>query len=206
MTRHLLMLGVLALAACGASETTPAVNNPAANLAGTTATASDGPTYGLGRAATAQTIAAVDIDVTTDGAGLPEGRGSVAEGAELYRAQCANCHGANGEGMGKVYPALMAAGPADVAAFAKDPKLVRAIGNYWSHATALYDYIRRAMPLTAPGSLTGDQVYALTAYLLAANDVIAKDATLDKAALMAVVMPARDRFAPDDRRGGPGVK
>lgn len=206
MTRHLLILGALALAACGASDTAPAVNNPAANLAGTTATATDGPTYGLGRAATAQTVAAVDIDVATDGTGLPEGRGSVAEGAELYRMQCANCHGANGEGMGKVYPALVATGQADIAAFAKDPKLVRAIGNYWSHATALYDYIRRAMPLTAPGSLTGDQVYALTAYLLAANDVIAKDATLDKAALMAVEMPARDRFVPDDRRGGPGVK
>jgi cytochrome c len=83
---------------------------------------------------------------------------------------------------------------------------VKTVGNYWSHATTLVDYIRRAMPLTAPGSLTNDEVYALSAYLLAANEVIAKDAVLDAAAVMAVRMPARDRFVPDDRRGGPEVK
>lgn len=204
-SRHCL-LALLLTACAGPAADAPTGSGPAATLAGTTATASDGPTYGLGRPAGPQAIALVDTDVSPDATGLPEGRGSVAEGATLFQAQCANCHGANGEGMGKVYPALMASGPADMAAFARDPKLVRAIGNYWSHATSVFDYIRRAMPLTAPGSLTDDQVYALTAYLLAANDVIAKDATLDKAALTAVVMPARDRFVPDDRRGGPGVK
>lgn len=207
MTARWLAGAVFLLAACGSTDApAPAGSGPATNLAGTTASASDGPTYGLGRRADGAVIARLDRDVLPDGTGLPEGQGSVAEGAALYVAQCANCHGQQGEGMGKVYPALVAAGPADVAAFAKDPKVVRAIGNYWSHATSLFDYIRRAMPLTAPGSLTDDQVYALTAYLLAENGVIPKDATLDKAALVAVKMPAAERFVPDDRRGGPEVK
>ena len=83
--------------------------------------------------------------------------------------------------------------------FASDPSIPRTIGNYWSHATTLYDYIRRAMPLYTPGSLSPDQTYAVTAYLLAANKVIAADAVLDAPALRAVQMPARDRFVPDDR-------
>jgi len=108
--------------------------------------------------------------------------------------------------MAPVYPALIGREPREGFPFGTDPKLVRTVGNYWSHATTLVDYVRRAMPLTAPGSLTNDQVYAVSAYLLAANEIIARDAVLDSAAVMAIQMPAKDRFVPDDRRGGPEVK
>lgn len=202
-----------ALLACAApsSEQPPtgapaATSGPASNFAGTAATATEGPRYGLGRRASEAQVAAVNIDIQADGGGLPAGSGSATEGATLYQAKCAMCHGPQGQGMAKVYPALVGPQPPEFAAFARDAALVRSIGNYWSHATTLYDYIRRAMPLTAPGSLTDDEVYALAAYLLAANDVIPKDATLDAASLVAVKMPARDRFIPDDRRGGPEVK
>ena len=166
-----------------------------------------GQHFGIGRAASAADIAAWDTDIAPDGASLPAGRGTVAEGALLYAAQCQQCHGVKGEGLAPAYPALIGR-PAEAEGFvfAKDPKLVRTIGNYWSHATTLFDYIKRAMPLTAPGSLTDSQVYALTAYLLAANEVIPKEATLDAAALRGVKMPYADRFVADERRGGPEVK
>jgi cytochrome c len=112
-----------------------------------------------------------------------------------------------GKGIAPVYPAIVGRDPeSDAFRFAEDPALVRTIGNYWPHATTLFDYIKRAMPLLAPGSLTDDQVYALTAYLLAANQVLPDTATLDAAALRAVRMPARDRFVPDDRPLGPTVE
>jgi len=166
-----------------------------------------GKGYAIGREATPTEIASWDTDVAPDGATLPAGQGTAAEGAVLYKAQCQACHGAKGEGMAPAFPALIGRPKeAEGFVFAKDPKLVRTIGNYWSHATTLFDYIKRAMPLTAPGSLTDDQVYALTAYLLAANEVIAPTATLDAQALRAVKMPYTDRFVPDDRRGGPDVR
>ncbi len=165
-----------------------------------------GQGYALGRSASAADIAAWDHDVAGTGEGLPAGRGTVAEGEALYAAQCASCHGATGEGMPPAYPALVSRSPNGEFTFATDPKAVKAIGNYWSHAPSLFDYIKRAMPLTAPGSLSDDQVYALTAYLLAVNTVIPRTATLDAAALRAVKMPAADRFVPDDRKGGPEVK
>jgi mono/diheme cytochrome c family protein len=203
-------LTVAGLLACSQPAAEPAASPAGAeapNFAGTAATASPGPRYGLGRSATGAQIAAVDIDVGTDGEGLPAGKGSVANGAELYQAKCSMCHGPKGEGMGNVYPALIGPSPAGgFEAFARDPGLPRTVGNYWSHATTLYDYVRRAMPLTAPGSLTNDEVYALAAYLLAENEVIPRDAMLDSTSLMAVKMPARDRFVPDDRRGGPALK
>jgi mono/diheme cytochrome c family protein len=163
--------------------------------------------YGLGRAATVQEVALVDIDAGPDGAGLPAGRGSVAEGAALYAAQCANCHGAKGEGMPPAYPALVGRDPAGESfEFAKDPKITKTIGNYWPNAVSLFDYLRRAMPHTAPGSLDNAQVYALTAHLLSANGILAPTATLDSASLMQVKMPAADRFVPDDRRGGRTIR
>jgi len=193
----------VAAAACGAPQ--QPVSPPAGDVAAAPIDKA-GPRYGLGRSADAARIAAVDIDVGADGSGLPAGRGSVADGEKLYQAQCANCHGARGEGIVPVYPALIGREPREGFPFGNDPKLVRTVGNYWSHATTLVDYVRRAMPLTAPGSLTNDQVYAVSAYLLAANEIIARDAVLDSAAVMAIQMPAKDRFVPDDRRGGPEVK
>jgi cytochrome c len=163
--------------------------------------------FGLGRPPSAAELAAVDIDVAPSGHGLPPGSGTAAQGAELFRAQCAGCHGDRGQGMAPVFPALIGREAAGEGfRFAEDPKLVKTIGNYWPYATTVFDYVRRAMPHTAPGSLTNDQVYALTAYLLAANQVIPAGATLDSASLVRVRMPYRDRFVPDDRRGGPTVR
>jgi cytochrome c len=166
-----------------------------------------GASRGLGRTPTVAEIAAVDIDAAPDGHGLPPGRGTVAAGATLFQQKCQMCHGPKGEGMAPAYPPLIGRDSAgEDFRVAKDYKLPKTIGNYWSHATSVFDYVRRAMPHTAPGSLTNDEVYALTAFLLSANQVIAQDAVLDSASLVQVKMPYRDRFVPDTRRGGPDVR
>lgn len=157
--------------------------------------------FGVGRAATTAEVAAWDIDVSPDGTGLPPGRGTAAGGAAVYAAKCAICHGARGEGLG-TYPPVVGRLPNDSFPFADDPKLTRTVGNYWPYATTLFDYVRRTMPITAPGSLTADETYALVAFVLAENGIIDRNAVLDAGALTAVRMPARDRFVPDDRRGG----
>lgn len=160
----------------------------------------DGARFELGHPAADSMIAAMDSDIGPDGIELPPGRGTVAEGRVLYAAQCASCHGPTGAGMPPAFPALSGRDPnAENFAFASDPKLVHTIGNYWPHATTLFDYIRRAMPFTAPGSLSDDQIYALSAYLLAVDRVIPDTATLDASRLRQVRMPSRDRFVPDDR-------
>ncbi|QHI99904.1 c-type cytochrome [Xylophilus rhododendri] len=162
-------------------------------LAGLCALASaQAQTYGLGQALTAQAIAPWDIDVAADGAGLPRGRGSVAAGKLVYDAQCAACHGAKGEG-----------GIADRLAGGKGSlattKPVRTVGSYWPYATTLYDFINRAMPYTAPKTLKPEEVYAVTAYVLHLNDIVAADAVLDAKGLAAVRMPNRDGFVADAR-------
>lgn len=156
----------------------------------------------LGRPASPAWVAAVDIDANAAGAGLRAGRGTYAEGAALYAARCAACHGARGEGQGP-YPRLVGPPTDSSFRFGTDPALVKTIGNYWPYATTMYDYINRAMPLNAPGSLRPPEVYSLVAYLLAENRVVARDAVIDARTLPAVRMPARKRFVPDDRRGGP---
>jgi cytochrome c len=154
-------------------------------------------TLGIGRAATPAEIAARDIDVGPDGAGLPAGKGSAADGARLYGVRCAACHGKSGrEGPNDV---LVAPAPPGGFSFSQNPKLPRAIGNYWPYATTLFDYIRRAMPPDAPGSLSDDDVYALVAHLLAWNQIVPADAVMDAASLARVRMPARARFVPDAR-------
>ena len=156
----------------------------------------------LGRSATRAEVAAWNIDVNPAGVGLPEGRGTYADGATLFRARCAVCHGAAGEGTGvgaTAIPRLIGREPRDGFPFARDPKIVKTIGNYWPYPTTLYDYIHRAMPLDAPGSLSSDEVYSLAAFLLAENDIVARDAVMDRRTLPAVRMPARDRFVRDNR-------
>ena len=160
--------------------------------------------FGLGRPASADEIRRLDIDVMPNGHGLPEGRGTAAEGAAIYAAKCASCHGKTGEGA--AFDRLVATDAGDDFAFGRDPGLVRAIGNYWPYATTLYDYTARTMPFTQPGSLTPNEVYALVAYLLAENKIVPADAAFDQRTLAQVVMPARHRFVRDNRTGGKVVK
>ena len=157
--------------------------------------------YGLGRPATAGEIEAWDIDVNPSGHGLPEGRGTPAGGAKVWAAQCAVCHGERGEG-NEQYPRLVGRDPEDGFPFGRQLKHVRTVGNYWPYATTLYDYIHRAMPPTAPGSLTAGEIYDVVAWLLAENRIVPADAVIDAASLPRVRMPARDRFVDDDRSGG----
>jgi mono/diheme cytochrome c family protein len=160
--------------------------------------------FGLGRTATPDEIRKIDIDVMPDGTGLPEGRGTVAEGAATYAAKCASCHGKSGEGAS--FDRLVATDAGDNFAFGRDPRLARAIGNYWPYASTLYDYTARSMPFTAPGTLTPNEVYGLVAYLLSLNKVVPETAVMDQATLPKVAMPARDRFVKDNRTGGKVVK
>lgn len=158
-----------------------------------------GKSYALGHAASDSLINAMNLDVGGDGSELPTGSGSVAQGAIVYAAQCAQCHGARGEGL-PTFPKLV--GRDSSAAefqFATSAK-TKTIGNYWPYASTVFDYVKRAMPLATPGSLTDDQVYAVTAYLLAANAIIPDSTTLNAASLRAVRMPARDKFVTDNRK------
>ena len=158
--------------------------------------------FELGRPVTSAEISAWDLDVGPDGEGLPEGVGTVASGKALYVARCQHCHGAKGEG--KPFDRLAGRIEADAFPFASDPLIRKTIGNYWPYATTLFDYVRRAMPLERPGSLSDEEVYSLTAYLLHLNDLVESDTRLDREALTKIVMPSRDRFIRDDRSGGGG--
>ncbi len=136
----------------------------------------------LGVPATEEQIAGWDLSIGPDGANLPPGSGTAARGAEIFAAQCAACHGA--DGTGGTNDAL--AGGRGTLASAEP---VRTIGSYWPYATTIFDYVRRAMPYTAPQSLTNDEVYALTAHLLHLNGIIDADFIVDAATLPAIEMP-----------------
>ncbi|PYO29621.1 MAG: sulfite oxidase [Gemmatimonadetes bacterium] len=159
---------------------------------------------GFGRAATTQEIRAWDVDVMPDGTGLPPGSGTASQGADVYRRKCAACHGRTGvEGP---FDRLVGREPRQGFPFGRDPRFVKTVGNYWPYATTLYDYLNRAMPLAAPGSLTPDEVYGLVAFLLWRNEIITDTAVMNAQTLPRVVMPARDRFVVDNRRGGPEIR
>ncbi len=195
MHRVIIALAIVATASAFAlaDEQTRATVKPA-----------DAKPLGIGRPATAEEISRIDIDIRPDGKGLPEGKGTAAEGARIYGAKCQSCHGANGQG-----------GSADRLVdresgknwdFAINPKLVKTVGNYWPYATTLYDYTNRAMPFMQPGTLTPNETYSLVAYILALNKIVPEDAVMNRTTLPKVVMPARDRFVIDNRKGGKVVK
>ena len=148
--------------------------------------------FGFGRDATAEQISAWDIDVSPDGEGLPPGSGSVEAGADVYVSRCAACHGKSGEGVAGVSGALILLYDPD----APWPPFPRTVGNFWPFATTLYDYVSRAMPANAPGSLEPDEVYAVVAWLLYKNEIIESDEVMDAKSLPKVEMPARERFVP----------
>jgi S-disulfanyl-L-cysteine oxidoreductase SoxD len=148
--------------------------------------------YGFGQPASEAAIAAWNIDVDATGRGLPPGRGSVTQGQAVYSQKCAACHGANGEG--KPADALVG-GTGSLTG----PKAVKTVGSYWPYATTLYDFIYRAMPYTAPQSLSPDEVYAVTAWLLNRNGIVPDDAVLDARSVPRVRMPNQSGFVQDTR-------
>jgi S-disulfanyl-L-cysteine oxidoreductase SoxD len=152
--------------------------------------------YGFGRAATQREIDSVNISIAPDGKGLPAGKGLPTSGRAIYAVKCAMCHGPTGTEV-----------PANrlVAAYGDTVK-TKTIGNYWPYATTIFDYVRRAMPYNAPGSLTNEEVYHLTAFLLWQNKIIDSTKVIDARSLPAVVMPARFLYVEDDRHGGNEIK
>ncbi|GAC1417778.1 MAG: hypothetical protein NVSMB5_08740 [Candidatus Velthaea sp.] len=156
---------------------------------GGTALADQPKNLGIGKPITEAQIAPWNIDVVgLTGAGLPPGKGSVAEGTTIWESKCASCHGVFGEGAGK-FP-VIAGGAGSLKADTPE----KTVGSYWPYAPTLFDYIKRAMPFYAPQSLTDHEVYALTAYVLNLNDIVPKTAVLDASTLAAIKMPNRDGF------------
>ena len=142
--------------------------------------------YDFGRQATPDEIALWDIDVRPDGKGLPPGSGTSAQGAPIYAQKCAMCHGP--EGKGGANAAVVGGAPI------KDMESVKTIANFWPYATTLFDYTRRAMPWQQPKSLTNDEVYAVTAYILSLNKIIGDNDVMNAQTLPKVKMPNRDNF------------
>jgi len=140
----------------------------------------------LGSPVTEAQLADWDLIVAPDGHNLPEGSGTAAQGQAVYQQQCAACHGAAGEGA--------SGSPALVGGSVSTTPPLLTVGSYWPHASTLFDYVRRAMPPTAPKSLSNTEVYQVTAYVLHLHGVIAEDFVLDKNTLPAVQMPNRDGF------------
>jgi len=173
-TRNLTtLLSLVALAACTGVMQTTSSKPPA-----------------LGTPVGAAEIARWDISIPPSGAGLPAGSGSARQGQQVYEQKCLACHGAKGAGK----PADALAGGVGTLA-SKTP--VRTVGSYWPYATTLFDYVRRAMPINNPLSLTSDEVYAVTAYVLALNGIIGEDAVMNAQSLPQVKMPNRDGFVSD---------
>jgi S-disulfanyl-L-cysteine oxidoreductase SoxD len=169
-------------------------HQPAGATATPSVVSSDGR-FGFGQPVTAAQISAENIDVRPDGTGLPAGSGMAAQGQAIYAAACASCHGDTGHEGGSG-PILVDARPFQLGV---TPPTV---GNYWAYATSAYDYVNRAMPPDAPSSLQPGEVYALMAYLLNANDIIASDTVMNAQTLPHVVMPNVTGFIPDPRAGG----
>lgn len=153
--------------------------------------------YGVGAPASPKEVRARDITVLPDGTGLPAGHGTAEEGKAVFQAKCASCHGERGQGTTD-FPSLVG-GLGTLSS--QTPALT--IGSYWPYATTVWDYIHRAMPYQKPGSLTCDQVYSVTAYILFLNKIVGEHEELNKEALPKIQMPNRNGFVPDSR---PDVK
>jgi S-disulfanyl-L-cysteine oxidoreductase SoxD len=164
-------------------------------VAGTSALAAEPGHYGYGEPASPAQIAGWDIDARgEDGVGLPPGSGTVHRGTEVYAEQCAACHGTFGEGEGR-FPKLVGG-----AGTLRHDRPELTVGSYWPFAPTLWDYINRAMPMPAPHTLSADDVYALTAYILNLNDIVPSEFVADRESLPKVKMPNRDNFLWTDPR------
>lgn len=151
-------------------------------------------TYKFGQIATDREIAGWDISVGPDGSNLPDARGTVMQGEKLFQTKCAYCHGEFGEAVDR-WPALM--GGNDSLA-STEP--VRTVGSYWPYATSMFSYIRRAMPFYNPQSLSDEETYAISAYVLYLNDLVDEEFELNRETILEIEMPNREGFfAPDPR-------
>lgn len=157
------------------------------------------PSYGIGHKPTVEEIKAWDIAIGPDGKELPPGHGTVAAGKEVYTKRCLECHGAEGKA-GKFD--VLVGGQGTL----KSEKPMKTIGSYWPYATTLWDHIHRAMPFDRPGTLSIDQVYDVTAYLLYLNGIIGENEVMDAVSLPNVKMPNRNGFVPDPRPDIPQSK
>lgn len=146
--------------------------------------------YDLGRPPSAEEIRLWDIDVRPDGRGLPAGSGTATQGQAIFEQNCVACHGEGGQGGLKD---RLVGGQGTLAS----AKPIKTVGSFWPYATTLFDYIRRAMPYPAPGSLTADETYAVTAYILSLNGIVDEKVVLSRENLPMVRMPNRDGFVPD---------
>jgi S-disulfanyl-L-cysteine oxidoreductase SoxD len=156
--------------------------------------------YNLGRRATPEEISKRDISVAPDGTGLPVGHGTVEQGRYIYKVLCAVCHGDRGQGVGD-YPPL-AGGQGTL----KSNGPVLTVGSYWPYATTIWDYTHRAMPYQRPGTLSADETYALTAFILHMNGIVKENAELNEKTLPQIRMPNRDGFVPDPRPDVPSTQ
>jgi hypothetical protein len=174
--------------------------------AGLSVAAAEMPTYGVGRAPTTEEIKAWDLTIPPDGRGLPPGSGTAAIGKGVFEEKCAPCHGPQADDpkyrllVGRFRPLTAAQLPESIDPFVGG-KPVLTIGNYWQYATTLWSYIRRAQPFDEPGSLSPDQVYAVTAYLLYLNGIVGEQDVLDAKTLPQIKMPNREGFVSDSAKG-----
>jgi cytochrome c len=163
------------------------------------------PSFGVGRTPTPAEINAVDIEVLPDGRGLPAGTSTAAAGKDVYTRRCVTCHGPTG-----------VEGPQDILVGGRGSLVslgspsggrpVKTVGSYWPYTTSLWDYIRRAMPFDHPGTLTTDEVYGATAYLLFLNGIVSEQDVMNESTLPKIKMPNRDGFVPDPRPDVPATK
>ena len=156
------------------------------------ATSAEAPN--LGKPVGTNDVAAWDISIQPNGAGLPPGGGIATDGARIYSEKCAQCHGPDGKGgvAGANAAPLVGGGPiTDISA------AMKTIANFWPYAPTLFDYIHRAMPYPTPGSLSNDETYAVVAYILSLNGIVPDDAKIDRTSLPSIKMPNRDGFIPE---------
>ena len=161
--------------------------------AGAATLAAQSPRFGVGRPPTPDEVRGLGAAIAPDGGGLPDGSGTVAEGRTVYAARCASSHGPSGEGGG--VGAALVGGKGTLAT----ARPLKTVGSFWPHATTVWDYVNRAMPFDQPGLLKPEEVYAVVAYILNLNGIIAEDVVMNASTLLTVKMPNRDGFVADSR-------
>lgn len=161
-------------------------------FAGAATMAAQSPQFGVGRPPTPDEVRGLGAAIAPDGAGLPEGSGTVSEGRTVFAARCASCHGPNAEGG---VGAALVGGQGTLAT----ARPLKTVGSFWPQATTVWDYVNRAMPFDQPGLLTPREVYAVVAYILNLNDIVGDAVVMDATSLPRVKMPNRDGFVADPR-------